>query len=178
MADTLRHRGPDSDGFHLDRGIGLAARRLAIIDVAGGDQPIANEDGSVIVVMNGEIYNHLELRAELLARGHRFATRADTEVLVHLYEEAGDELVGRLRGMFAFAIWDRRRRRLLLARDRAGKKPLYYRLTADGIWFGSELKALLQDPGMGREVDPVALEQPDGTGSREAWRRRHLQLDS
>ncbi|MFI5026316.1 MAG: asparagine synthetase B, partial [Solirubrobacterales bacterium] len=131
MNSRLVHRGPDSDGLFDGGRAVLAARRLSIIDLEGGDQPIANEDGSVVVVQNGEIYNYRELRRELERRGHRFATHSDTEVLVHLYEEHGEEFVERLRGMFAIALWDKRRRRLLLARDRFGIKPLYYR-EADG----------------------------------------------
>ena len=142
MAATLTHRGPDSDGFHLDGPVGLAARRLSIIDLEGGDQPIANEDGSVHVVQNGEIYNHEELRAELARVGHTFRTRCDTEVLVHAYEEWGDAFARRLRGMFALALWDARRSRLLLVRDAFGIKPLYYRIDDDGLAFASELRAL------------------------------------
>src|SRR5215218_5683553 len=126
MCRAIEHRGPDSGGTHVEPGVGLGARRLAIIDIDGGDQPIWNEDGTVAVVMNGEIYNHLELRKRLLRRGHRFRSRVDTEVLVHLYEDRGERLVDDLRGMFAFAIWDRRRRCLLLGRDRVGKKPLFW----------------------------------------------------
>jgi asparagine synthase (glutamine-hydrolysing) len=158
MTGTLRHRGPDAAGYHHGRGVALASRRLSIIDVAGGDQPIYNEDGSVAVVLNGEIYNFLELRGELERRGHVFRTRADTEAIVHAYEELGDACVGRLRGMFAFALWDDRARRLLLARDRVGKKPLYYAADGDRLCFASELKALLQDQSLKRELDPAALE--------------------
>jgi asparagine synthase (glutamine-hydrolysing) len=159
MNETLVHRGPDSGGAFVDSRVGLAARRLAIIDLAGGDQPIANEDGSITVVQNGEIYNYRELRAELERRGgHRFSTRSDTEVLVHLYEEYGPEFVKRLRGMFAIALWDERNRRLVVARDRFGIKPLYYRLKEDSIAFASELKALLRMPDFSREVDLDALD--------------------
>jgi asparagine synthase (glutamine-hydrolysing) len=157
MCDTITHRGPDGEGFHTGTRVALGMRRLAIIDVAGGQQPVTNEDGTVVVVFNGEIYNHESLRTELIGRGHRFTSRSDTECLAHLYEEYGDELVTHLRGMFAFAIWDERRSRLLLARDRVGKKPLYWRSTGDGLAFASELKALLEDPTFDRSVDQVAL---------------------
>jgi asparagine synthase (glutamine-hydrolysing) len=153
MSSTLVHRGPDSDGLVVDGPVGLAARRLSIIDLATGDQPVANEDGSVTVVQNGEIYNYRELRRELERAGHRFATRGDTEVLAHLYEEHGDAFAGRLRGMFAVAIWDAGRRRLVLARDRFGIKPLLYRATAEGLEFASELRALPRG-----EIDLDALE--------------------
>jgi len=157
MNERLVHRGPDSDGLFHDAGVALAMRRLSIIDLAGGDQPIANEDGTVVVVQNGEIYNYRELRAELERCGHRFATHSDTEVLVHLYEEHGDRFVERLRGMFAIALWDGRERRLLLARDRFGIKPLYYRLRDGTLSFASELKAMLEQPGFSREIDPRAV---------------------
>ena len=164
MASTLVHRGPDAAGFYLsppDREprVGFGFRRLSIIDLAGGDQPIANEDETVWIVFNGEIYNFPELRAELTGRGHRFRTHADTEVIVHLYEELGPRCVERLNGMFAFALWDERERRLVLARDRFGKKPLYYTESADGLLFASELKALLRHPACPRDVDHVALSQ-------------------
>jgi len=158
MNETLVHRGPDSAGAFVEGNVGLAARRLSIIDLAGGDQPVGNEDGRVQVVQNGEIYNHAELRARLERAGHRFATRSDTEVLVHLYEERGPAFVDELRGMFAFALWDRLERRLVLARDRFGIKPLYYRLAGGELSFASELKALLRQPGFSREVDLDALE--------------------
>jgi asparagine synthase (glutamine-hydrolysing) len=157
MSRRLEHRGPDSDGIFDEGGVALAARRLSIIDLEGGDQPIANEDGSVVVVQNGEIYNHRELRRELEGRGHRFATAADTEVLVHLYEEHGEGFVERLRGMFAIALWDARAGRLLLARDRFGIKPLYYRHVDGELAFASELKAMLELPGFSREIDPRAV---------------------
>jgi asparagine synthase (glutamine-hydrolysing) len=159
MGDAIAHRGPDAEGWLAEPGIGLVHRRLSIIDVAGGDQPIGNEDGSVQIVFNGEIYNFPELRAGLEARGHRLRTRSDTEVLVHLYEEEQDGLVERLRGMFAFALWDRRRRRLLLGRDRLGIKPLYVYRDAEKLVFGSELKAVLAHPGVRRDLDPAALEE-------------------
>ena len=158
MNEALVHRGPDSDGMLLDGPVGLAVRRLSIIDLAGGDQPIANEDGTVHVVQNGEIYNYRELRADLARRGHSFSTHSDTEVLVHLYEERGDSFVADLRGMFAIALWDGARRRLLLARDRFGIKPLYYAVTGGTLSFGSELKALLRQPGFPTEIDIDAVE--------------------
>jgi len=153
MNAKLVHRGPDSEGTFLDGGVGIAARRLSIIDLETGDQPLANEDGSVRVAQNGEIYNYRELRAELAAKGHRFASHGDTEVIAHLYEEYGLDFAARLRGMFALAIWDARERRLVLARDRFGIKPLYYRDEADELRFASELRALPRG-----EVDPEALE--------------------
>jgi asparagine synthase (glutamine-hydrolysing) len=158
MNETLVHRGPDSGGVALENGAGLAARRLAIIDLTTGDQPLTNEDGSVTVVQNGEIYNYRELRRELAARGHRFRTQGDTEVLAHLYEERGPRFADALRGMFATAVWDNRRRRLVLARDRFGIKPLYYRIGPDSLSFASELKALLRQPGFSREIDPDAVD--------------------
>jgi asparagine synthase (glutamine-hydrolysing) len=158
MNQALLHRGPDSSGSFVQDGVGLAARRLAIIDLEGGDQPIANEDGTIHVVQNGEIYNYRELREELERGGHRLATRSDTEVLVHLYEDHGPRFVEKLRGMFAIALWDGRARRLVLARDRFGIKPLYYRLTGESLSFASELKALLRQPGFDREIDLNALE--------------------
>jgi asparagine synthase (glutamine-hydrolysing) len=159
MSWALVHRGPDDDGQVIAGPVGLAARRLSIIDLAGGHQPIASEDGRVHVVQNGEIYNHAELRAELQAAGHSFRTRCDTEVIVHLFEEHGDGFAERLRGMFAIAIWDGRAGRLVLARDRFGIKPLFYREDADGgLAFASELKALMALPDFDRGLDPRALE--------------------
>jgi asparagine synthase (glutamine-hydrolysing) len=157
MSGRLVHRGPDDDGMFQEGPAVLAARRLSIIDLAHGHQPIENEDGSAVVVQNGEIYNYRELKRELEGRGHRFATECDTEVLVHAYEEWGDAFVERLRGMFAIALWDKRRRRLLLARDRFGIKPLYYRHVAGELSFASELKAMLEQPGFSREIDPQAV---------------------
>jgi asparagine synthase (glutamine-hydrolysing) len=158
MAQTMVHRGPDDEGFHIAEDVGLGARRLSIIDVAGGHQPITNEDGNLVVVFNGEIYNHRELRARLETKGHRFATRSDTEVLVHLYEEYGDASVHLLQGMFAYALWDTRRRRLLLARDRLGIKPLYYTEAKGSFLFASEVKALLEHPDVAAGVDLQALD--------------------
>ncbi|MDX6675958.1 MAG: hypothetical protein QOE31_10 [Solirubrobacteraceae bacterium] len=158
MSATLVHRGPDSHGEHLDGPVGLAARRLAIVDVAGGDQPIASEDGAVTVVQNGEIYNAPQLRAELVAAGHVFATRSDTEVLAHLYEQEGTAFAARLRGMFAVAIWDAPRRRLVLARDAFGIKPLFWSTCAGVLGFASELRSLACAPGFSRELDLDAIE--------------------
>jgi len=158
MSAALRHRGPDSAGSFADGEIALAVRRLAIMDPAGADQPIASEDGQVQVVFNGEIYNHRELRADLRRRGHRFATGGDTEVLVHLYEERGASFVSELRGMFALALWDARERRLVLARDPFGIKPLLYALDDRRLAFASELRALLTLPDLSRELDLDALE--------------------
>jgi asparagine synthase (glutamine-hydrolysing) len=157
MCGVMEHRGPDSLGIYARDGAGLGIRRLAIIDVAGGDQPIFNEDGTVVAVANAEIYNYQSLRDDLLARGHRFSTKSDVEVLVHLYEELGDELVHRLRGMYAFAIWDVRARRLLCARDRVGKKPLFWTRNGNTVSFGSEIRALLEDPEIDRSVDHTAI---------------------
>lgn len=158
MTATLAHRGPDGDGFHLDGPVALGHRRLAIIDVEGGAQPLCNEDGTVWVTYNGELYNEPALRAWLEARGHRYRTHCDTETLVHLYEEHGADFVRELNGMFALAIWDARRRRLVLARDRMGQKPLYYaELPGGGIAFGSEPKAVLAHPEVGRALDPDGL---------------------
>ncbi len=165
MTDLIVHRGPDAEGQHIapasgnaEAGVALGFRRLSIIDLSTGNQPLSNEDGSVWVVFNGEIYNYVELREELLAKGHRFATHSDTEVIVHAYEEYGIECLQKFRGMFAFALWDDRQERLVLARDRLGKKPLVYRQEPDRLSFGSELKTLLQIPGAPREVDPQAID--------------------
>jgi len=157
MADVLAHRGPDGEGFYFDRSIGLAHRRLSIIDLEGGKQPLSNEDGTVWVTFNGEIYNYLELREQLIHKGHKFATSSDTEVIVHLYEEKGDDFVSNLRGMFAIALWDAGKKRLVLTRDRLGKKPLFYAMLRDSVVFASEMKSLLQIPGFPKEVDHEAL---------------------
>src|SRR5262245_60201818 len=143
MRDMIRHRGPDGEGLWMDGPVGLGHRRLSIVDVVSGQQPMTNEDGSCWIVYNGEIYNHAELRKPLEARGHRYRTRSDTETILHVYEEEGERCVERLQGMFAFALWDARRRRVLLARDRLGIKPLYYALTDRQLLFASEIKALL-----------------------------------
>ncbi|MCX8043101.1 MAG: asparagine synthase (glutamine-hydrolyzing) [Desulfobacterota bacterium] len=158
MCRALIHRGPDDEGIFLHEHVALGHRRLSIIDLSpAGRQPMANEDGSVHIVFNGEIYNYRELRDELEDRGHRFSSQTDTEVILHLYEEDGTDCLHRLRGMFAFALWDSRSRSLFLARDRLGKKPLFYSMTAGGFVFASELRALLCDPEVPRNIDPVAL---------------------
>ena len=159
MGDAIVHRGPDDAGALADGELLLGMRRLSIIDVAGGHQPIASEDGQVVVVCNGEIYNFRELRRELEAAGHRFATHSDSEVAVHAYEEWGDAFLGRLDGMFGLALWDRRRRRLVVARDAIGIKPLYYRLDGRELMFASEAKALLAVPGVPARLDAAALAQ-------------------
>jgi asparagine synthase (glutamine-hydrolysing) len=156
MCDEIRHRGPDDEGFHVDGGCAIGMRRLSIIDLSTGHQPMCNEDGSVWIVFNGEIYQYKELRARLIARGHQFRTASDTETLVHLYEEEGPEGLRRLRGMFAYAVWDARQERLFLARDRFGKKPLYYAILPGGIYFGSEISCLRQ-AGVPLETDRDAL---------------------
>ena len=160
MNDSQLHRGPDEGGLHTEPGVGLAHRRLSIIDLSSGQQPLYNEDGSVVVVYNGEIYNFAALAGELAARGHHFRTHCDTEVIVHAWEEWGEDCVTRFRGMFAFALWDRNRGQLFLARDRLGIKPLYYSLLpGDELVFASELKALRQHPGLDRRLDECALEE-------------------
>ena len=158
MTDMVRHRGPDSEGFHIARGVGLGVRRLSIIDLETGDQPISNEDRTVTVVCNGEIYNFQELRQNLLARGHHFQTRSDVEVIVHLYEDYGTDCLHHLRGMFGFALWDARRRRLMLARDRFGIKPLHYAVAKDGLYFGSEQKSILIADRIERQIDIRSLQ--------------------
>src|SRR5215510_8736321 len=157
MNDTLTHRGPDDEGFYTDARAGLGVRRLAIIDLVRGHMPISNEDGSVWVVQNGEIYNYLDLRRDLEKRGHQFTTGTDTEVLVHLYEEQGEDLFRHLRGMYAVALWDRARDILLLGRDRIGKKPLYYSFDGSRLLFASELKAMRQVPDLDLSLDWEAL---------------------
>lgn len=157
MTDQMVHRGPDDEGFYVSGPVGLGHRRLSIIDLAEGHQPLTNEDGTVWVVFNGEIYNFLDLRKSLMAKGHVFKTSTDTEVIVHLYEEKGEDCFRELRGMFAIAIWDEPKRKLILGRDRVGKKPLFYHYNGSRIVFGSEIKAILQVPGISRDVDLEAL---------------------
>jgi len=158
MTTAVTHRGPDADGFYVSAGIGLGHRRLSIIDLATGDQPLANEDQTIWVVFNGEIYNFADVRVDLERAGHRFRTHSDTEVIVHAYEEWGDRAVDRFRGMFAFALWDEPRRRLVLVRDRVGIKPLYYSVTAAGVTFGSEIKSIVEDPDVPRDWSGEALD--------------------
>lgn len=159
MSERLLHRGPDDDGYLTDGPLAMGMRRLSIIDLPGGKQPIFNETGDIGLVFNGEIYNFQELRRTLEKRGHQFHTKTDTEVIVHLYEDEGMDLVERLRGMFAFALWDRRSKSLFLGRDRIGKKPLYYAMTSSGLTFASEIKAILTDPAISRELDPISVDQ-------------------
>jgi asparagine synthase (glutamine-hydrolysing) len=158
MCEVQAHRGPDSRGLHLDGSAGLGVQRLRVIDLDTGDQPLYNEDGSIAVVLNGEIYNYRELRDRLRRRGHHLSSKGDTEVIAHLYEESGPRCVHELHGMFAFAVWDARRRRLFIARDRVGKKPLLYSHRPGALSFASEMRALLQDPEVSREVDYAALD--------------------
>ncbi len=159
MADTIVHRGPDDEGFYVSGQVGLGFRRLSIIDLGGGHQPLSNEDGTIWVIFNGEIYNYRELRKSLLEKGHVFRTNTDTEVLVHLYEEHGESFVQQLRGMFAFALWDEKNKTLMLARDRVGIKPLYYHLSASGLIFASEIKAILADPSVQPEINTAVVDR-------------------
>ena len=165
MTDRIAHRGPDADGFWSGEGVRLGHRRLNIIDLEGGIQPMTNEDGRVITSFNGELYNYLDLREVLEGKGHVFKTRSDTETVVHLWEEHGVETPTHLRGMFAISIWDDTEKSLYLARDRMGQKPLYYCETREGLAFSSELTSLLEHPAVGRDIDPVSL-------------RRYLLFDS
>ena len=158
MCDAMRHRGPDDEGFYVEGNVGLGMRRLSVIDLSTGQQPISNEDGSIWIVFNGEIYNFAQLRTELEGRGHEFSTSTDTEVIVHAYEDYGPRCVEKLNGMFAFAIWDARERKLVLARDRVGIKPLYYYAGAQCLIFGSEIKAILEHAQVPRELDLEALD--------------------
>lgn len=158
MTGIMKHRGPDAEGYFIDRDVGLGVRRLSIIDLETGDQPIYNEDKTLVVILNGEIYNYKELRDELKARGHRFSTNSDTEVLVHLYEDFKEECLHKIKGMFAFAIWDKKEERLFLARDRLGIKPLYYLYKDNLLLFASEIKALLEDGGVSKDINISALD--------------------
>src|SRR5438309_2515795 len=157
MCDVIEHRGPDDEGFYVETDVALGMRRLSIIDLVTGRQPISNEDGSIWIVFNGEIYNFQELRDDLIRRGHTFQTGTDTEVIVHLYEDEGERCVERLRGMFAFALWDKRERKLFIARDRVGVKPLHYCLAGETLVFASEIKSILQHPAATREVHLEAI---------------------
>src|SRR5262245_22553330 len=157
MTEVIAHRGPDDHGYYIDRRAGLGHRRLSIIDVAGGKQPIFNEDGKVAIVFNGEIYNYPELARRVEQQGHKLVTRSDTETIVHLYEEYGEDCVAMLHGMFAFAIWDGRKNVMLLARDRLGKKPLYYACPDGRLVFGSELKSVIEDRLIPRVIDEESL---------------------
>jgi len=164
MADSIQHRGPNSSGYHVTPGVGLGVRRLSIIDLETGDQPISSEDGSIVLICNGEIYNYVELREQLLVAGHRFRTKSDAEVIIHLYEDHGVDCLQQLRGMFALALWDARKQRLFLARDRFGIKPLYYATGRDSLLFGSEAKAILASGQIDGHLDPHALKDLFGFG--------------
>ena len=159
MTDSLTHRGPDSSGYFIERGVGLGFRRLSIIDLTSGDQPLTNEDGSLVLLCNGEIYNYMDLREELMRKGHTFRTRTDVEVLLHLYEEDGTEFLNRLNGQFSFAIYDRNERSLFLARDHFGVTPLYFTVAGDVFIFASEIKAILKHPLVEAKVDLTGLDQ-------------------
>ncbi|MDE2049749.1 MAG: asparagine synthase (glutamine-hydrolyzing), partial [Gammaproteobacteria bacterium] len=159
MCDAMRHRGPDGEGIYIEPGVGLGMRRLAVLDLVTGDQPVANESGTVHAVFNGEIYNYRELRAELAAKGHRLRGTGDSEVIARLYEEHGLAFLSRLNGMFAIALWDSALKRLLLARDRMGIKPLYYSLHGGSVWFASEVKCILAGGGSARAIDPLGVDQ-------------------
>src|SRR3989442_12179781 len=157
MCDVMAHRGPDDEGIYTQDRIGIGMRRLSIVDLTTGHQPMNNEDGSLWIVFNGEIYNHQSLREPLIARGHSYRTHSDTETIIHLYEEYGKDCVQHLRGMFAFAIWDQSKRCLIIARDRLGIKPLYYRYDGSTLLFGSEIKAILAYPGVKPEFNRSTL---------------------
>src|SRR6476659_754927 len=157
MLHGLAHRGPDDEAWMGDERAMIGSRRLAIIDLSTGNQPMTTTDGSVVISQNGEIYNYVELRDELLRHGHQLATHGDTEVIGHLYQEFGDDFVDHLRGMFAIALWDKPRGRLILARDRLGKKPLYWRLADGRLTYGSEMKAILTEPDIPKDIDRQAL---------------------
>ncbi len=177
MRDVVRHRGPDDEGLLIDRNVGLGHRRLSIVDVAAGHQPMTNEDASLHIVYNGEIYNHADFREWLEARGHVYKTHCDTETILHLYEEHGVDCVQHLRGMFAFAIWDQRKQELFIARDRLGVKPLYYFHADDGsLYFGSEIKTLFAAGALKPELNYAASarlsREPRAFRRDDAFRRR------
>src|SRR5687768_11649232 len=180
MRDVITHRGPDDAGLFVDERAGLAHRRLSIVDLAAGHQPLANEDESIWTVFNGEIYNHADIRPVLEAHGHRYRTRCDTETIVHAYEQWGDACVERFRGMFAFAIWDSRRQRLLLARDRMGIKPLYWTVVNGRLLFGSEIKSILESGLVKAEANDRAIPELLSTrylsGSETLFRGIHRLL--
>jgi asparagine synthase (glutamine-hydrolysing) len=159
MIQRVRHRGPNDSGVYLDHHVSLAHARLSIIDLAGGRQPMSNKDKSAWITFNGEIFNYLELREELIRNGHRFATRSDTEVILHLYEEHGEECIQYFNGQWAFAIWDERKQKLFLSRDRLGVRPLFYTVADRSFIFGSEIKSIFTHPAVGREIDLLALDQ-------------------
>jgi asparagine synthase (glutamine-hydrolysing) len=159
MVGAIAHRGPDEQGVFVGDEVGLGHARLSIIDLESGQQPMAGADNNLRITFNGEIFNYVELRNDLIARGHRFATRSDTEVILHLYAEMGPDCVKMLNGDFAFALWDAPRRRLMLARDRMGVRPLFYTRRDGALYFASEVKALLEVPGVAAELDPIALDQ-------------------
>ena len=153
MVHTIRHRGPDAVGYHNNQPVGLGHARLSIVDIAGGGQPMHNADRSLWITFNGEVFNHVELRAELMKRGYRFVSRSDTEVILHLYQDEGEKCVERLNGQWAFAIWDAKKQKLFLSRDRLGVRPLFYTQTANRFLFASEIKALLACPEVERALD-------------------------
>ena len=157
MCERMKHRGPDSEGLWLDETVALGMRRLSIIDLHTGEQPVYSEDKSVVVVMNGELYNFKDVRKDLEKRGHKFVTNSDTEILPHLYEEHGEAMLEHLNGMFAFALWDKRRKKLIIARDRFGEKPLYYGVFDGKLIFASELKVLLANPAVKTKINIDAL---------------------
>ena len=158
MCDVITHRGPDDEGYYINQQVGLGMRRLSIIDLSTGKQPISNEDGQIWIVFNGEIYNHKDIREELESKGHQFKTKTDTEAIVHAYEEYGESCVQKLNGMFAFAIWDHQKNMLFLARDRIGIKPLYYLFDKNRLIFGSEIKSILQAGDIPKRIDLQALD--------------------